>query len=281
MINPFAGILENLIAQAEVAIEVHEDDFEKDGLLHCGKCGTPKQTIIRMFDNNRKTKCLCKCEAEKRDREEEEYKQRQEQSRIANLKSRGIQDFAIQSWTFENDDKKNPAMSDRAMKYYKQWEKMYAENIGILLWGNVGTGKTYFAACIANALLEDGVPVLMTNFPKIINALSGFQIEDKNEYVDSLNRYDLLIIDDLGAERQSEFAQEVVFNVIDSRYKSGKPLIVTTNMTLDDLKSPKNITCTRIYDRILEMCVPIRFDGESRRASERQSKMEVARALFE
>lgn len=78
--------------------------------------------------------------------------------------------------------------------------------------------------------------MLMTNFSRILNALSGLYSEEKNQYIDSLNQYSLLIIDDLGIERSTEFALEQVFNVIDSRYRSKLPLIVTTNMTLEELK---------------------------------------------
>ena len=106
---------------------------------------------------------------------------------------------------------------------------MKANASGLLIWGDVGTGKSFFAGCIANALLEKGVPVLMTNFSRILNTLTGMHFEDRNQFIDSLNRYSLLIIDDLGIERNSEFALEQVFNVIDSRYRSKKPLIVTTN----------------------------------------------------
>lgn len=176
-------------------------------------------------------------------------------------------------------------MSDRAMRYFTKWNQVYSENIGLLLWGNVGTGKTYFAACIANALLDIGVPVMMTNFAKIINAMSGFDFgrkneEDRNGYLNSLNCYKLLIIDDLGAERQSEYALEIVYSVIDSRYKNAQPLIVTTNMTLDEIKQPGDIAYSRIYDRILEMCSPIEFKGESRRRKTYKSKIEMAHNMI-
>ena len=85
-------------------------------------------------------------------------------------------------------------------------------------------------------LLDKGIPVLMTNFSRILNTLTGMYSDDRNQFIDSFNKYSLLIIDDLGIERSSEFALEQVFNVIDSRYRSKKPLIVTTNLTLDELK---------------------------------------------
>ena len=58
-----------------------------------------------------------------------------------------------------------------AKRYVEQWKKVKAENLGLLLWGDVGTGKSFVAACIANALLDQGIPVLMTNFSKILNQM--------------------------------------------------------------------------------------------------------------
>ena len=155
---------------------------------------------------------------------------------------------------------------------------MYRDNIGLLLWGNVGAGKTYFAACVANALIDLGNPVLMTSFVKIINAMSSFRV-DRNEYIRDLNKYKLLVIDDLGAERQNDSAQEIVYTVIDERCKNRQPLIVTTNLTLDEIKNPRQVSSLsamvhkRIYDRILEMCVPIQLKADSRRKYIRQGKI--------
>ena len=104
--------------------------------------------------------------------------------------------------------------------------------------------------------------------------------EDRNQFIHSLNRYSLLIIDDLGIERNSDFALEQVFNVIDSRYRSGKPLIVTTNLTLDDLRNPEDTAHSRIYDRLLSMCVPVRFTGDNFRQEAAQRKMESMKKLI-
>ena len=73
---------------------------------------------------------------------------------------------------------------------------------------------------------------------------------------------------------------EQVYNVIDTRYKSGKPLIITTNLTLDELKAPADIPHKRIYDRVLGMCVPVMFNGVNFRKEEAASKMEAAKKLF-
>ncbi len=63
---------------------------------------------------------------------------------------------------------------------------------GLLLWGNVGTGKTFLAGCIANALMEKNIPVLIMSFPKLLNAPGGIYSGEKNEYLKSLNLYQLL-----------------------------------------------------------------------------------------
>ena len=88
------------------------------------------------------------------------------------------------------------------------------------------------------------------------------------------------ILDDFGMERGTEYGLEQVFNVIDSRYRSGKPLIVTTNLTLDDLRNPEDTAHSRIYDRLLSMCVPVRFTGDNFRQETAQRKMESMKKLI-
>jgi DNA replication protein DnaC len=73
---------------------------------------------------------------------------------------------------------------------------MLENGTGLLLWGNVGTGKTYIAAAIANALLDENVPVMMTSFSRILGAIPGPASGNQTEAIDQLMRYPLLIIDD-------------------------------------------------------------------------------------
>ena len=152
----------------------------------------------------------------------------------------------------------NPVMA-KIHAYVDHWEEAFKKNIGLLLFGDVGTGKSFAAGCIANTLLDQDIPVLMTNFPSILSRLAGTFGEDRTAFLDSLGDYDLLNIDDLGVERNTEYAMEQMFSIVDSRYRSGKPLIVTTNLKLDELKHPPDLAHARIYDRILERCAPILF----------------------
>ncbi|MCD8353527.1 MAG: ATP-binding protein, partial [Clostridiales bacterium] len=149
-------------------------------------------------------------------------------SRIRSLKTSGIQEPALANWTFASAED-SPSIQ-MARRYVDNWPQMKENNLGLLLWGDVGTGKSFTAACIANALLETGVPVLMTNFSKILNKMGGMYSEQRYRYIASLTEYELLIIDDLGIERSTDYAMEQVYAVVDERYKSNKPLIVTTNL---------------------------------------------------
>lgn len=181
-------------------------------------------------------------------------------------------------WTFENDNGRNPQMC-HAHRYVEQWQTMRAENLGLFLWGGVGTGKSFLAGCIANALMEQEVPVRMTSFARILNELNS-SFSGRNEVVDKLCRYPLLIIDDFGMERGTEYALEQIYNIVDSRYRSRKPLIVTTNLSLTELQNPQDTAHARIYDRVLEMCLPILFTGKNFRKETAQAKLNGLKELL-
>ena len=252
----------------------------EDGLLYCGKCRTPKQ--FRMDAPPLEGRLLphpCRCEQERIDREAAEQEARRHRQAVADLKHRGFTDPAMKDWTFANDNGKCPQMK-HAHFYVDNWPTIRAENIGYLLWGGVGTGKSYFAGCIANALMEQEVAVRMTNFALILNDLTA-SFEGRNEYIARLCRAPLLILDDFGMERGTEYGLEQVYNVIDSRYRSRKPLIVTTNLSLQELQHPQDTAHARIYDRLLEMCAPIRFSGENFRKATAQDKLARLKNLME
>ena len=252
----------------------------EDGLLYCGKCRTPKQ--FRMDAPPLEGRLLphpCRCEQERLDREAAEQEARRHHQAVADLKRRGFTDPAMRGWTFANDNGKCPQMK-HAHFYVENWTAMQEENIGYLLWGGVGTGKSYFSGCIANALMEQEVAVRMTNFALILNDLTA-SFKGRNEYIARLCRAPLLILDDFGMERGTEYGLEQVYNVVDSRYRSRRPLIVTTNLSLQDLQHPKDTAHARIYDRLLEMCAPIRFSGENFRRATAQDKLARLKNLME
>ncbi len=233
-------ILDKVIADI-TANNAEQTDYKgEDGLLYCGKCHTPKEAYFSkehasVFGRDRHpSECECR-KAERIKREEYEKRQKHLQT-VEYLKHKGFIDQAMRNWTFANDNGRCEQMK-MAHRYVDNWEHIKDGNYGLLLWGNVGRGKSYFAGCIANALMEQEVSVHMTNFPLIINDLSA-KFEGRNEYIARICSFALLIIDDLGVERGTEYGLEQVYNVIDSRNRSNKPLIITTNLTLQETSKP-------------------------------------------
>ena len=273
--------LEKFLTDRSASRPLAEDEYidKTSGLVYCKKCHTPRQTSVELGGTLFHPYCICQCQSEARELELAKEKQLQEQQRIARLKANGLQDASLRQFTFANDTGINPEMQ-KAHSYVEHWAEMKATATGLLLWGNVGTGKSFFAGCIANALLDQGVPVLMTNFSRILNALTGMFSDDRNKYIDSLNHYSLLIIDDLGMERGTEYALEQVFNVIDARLRSNLPLIVTTNLTLDELKHPADLAHERIYSRVLERCIPLKINNQNIRQMKAQENFTRTKQLL-
>jgi len=275
-------VMKNLIV---TSLQNHneEDYLDKEGFLVCGKCHTRKQQDVTFpafgGQPERVARVGIACECRKKEIEAERVAEERRQflQRMEVLRRDGITDPTYLQHTFDQDDNRNPEVSEVCQRYVENWDEMFKNNIGILFYGSVGSGKSFLACCIANALIEKLVSVSVTNFPRILYKLQGFGFgEERQEFIDKLQRYKLLVIDDLGVERDTSYSAEQVYNVIDTRYRSGMPLIITTNLSMEDLKNPPSMAHARIYDRVLEMC-PIRLKlvGESRRktiANERRDK---------
>ncbi|MEL7659583.1 ATP-binding protein [Acetobacterium wieringae] len=257
---------------------VDPNDYVKDGLVHCHKCNTPKQVTLSFADITRTVYCICECEKAIRDNKVYEFSVQQEKENISRLQTVGIQDDAYRKWTFAMDDGQQPNMEIAHIYADCFMDDFFKTGSGFLFWGDVGRGKTFAAACIANQLIENSIPVMMTSFAKIVDEV--FSIKDKAEYFREFSRYKLLVIDDLGAERDTDYAMEQVYKVIDDRYKNNLPMIVTTNLGVSELKKPKEIKYSRIYDRILEKCTPIEFRGKNYREEKRNDQMEWAKEKF-
>lgn len=254
-------IIDGIEENASQSIKAEQGDYYgEDGLLYCHKCHTPKQCRVEFLGKVRTPMCLCRCEAERREQEEAERKLIQFQAKVKELRRAGFPEAEMQDWTFEHDDGESSQIITVARNYVKNFKKMREDGKGLLLFGNVGNGKTFAAACIANALIDKGYPCLMERLPDIAQG-----IFDGDFTCHDFNKYPLLILDDLGAERKTEYMQEIVFSVIDSRYRARLPLIVTSNLTAEAIKNPADIAYQRIFSRLLEMCLPVECNGEDRR----------------
>lgn len=160
----------------------------------------------------------------------------------------------------------NTADQDKHIKICKRYAEKFIEvgtaPQGLLLHGSVGTGKTFAGACISNYLTDHEKTVLVMNLGLYLIKLKTEWDEAENDVLNYVKKCDLLIIDDFGVEKMTEFVMEKVFNLIDTRYRAEKPLIITTNLSPEEIEDKFK---SRIADRIQEMCFPIRIEGESKR----------------
>ena len=261
------NLIEAMTRKASQDSHYEEGDYlSEDGLLMCGKCHTPKQCrFIATWDGKEKKPYTpCDCARARRDAEEQARQAQDIRIEVNRLRKLGFPDSEMADWTFAHDDGTDPRTTSIAHKYVDNFPEMKKRGKGLLLYGPVGTGKTHAAACIANELIDQGRPCLVTNFARITNTIQGM-FEGKQRYLDDFNQLDLLVIDDLASERDTSYMNEMIFNIIDSRYRSGKPLIVTSNLTRADLTAPGSVDRQRIYSRLLEMCVPVEVKGTDRR----------------
>ena len=204
-----------------------------DGLLYCRNCHTPVQCRVKLWGSDKLVPCLCRCQQEAMAEKKRQDELVERQRKIRQLKATGIQEKHLLEWNFAvAEDNKDIQMAKR---YVEQWKKVKAENLGL----------------IANALLEQGIPVLMTNFSKILNQMGAMYSEERYRYIASFSNYSLLILDDLGIERSTEYVLEQVYAVIDERYKSGLPVIITTNLKIAEIRNPQDVAYARIYSLIL------------------------------
>lgn len=209
-------LLSHIAQQANRAATRETGDYIQNGLLFCGNCHTAKQARIPIPGGDVVTvSCLCQCATAVRNADREQRHQQEEMDELERLRSAGIVSQRLRNATFENSDGQNAAVMEKLQRYVSKWPEMQEKNIGLLLYGDVGTGKSYGAACIANALIAQRIPAFMSNFSGILNGMGA--TFEKNTYIASLMRYPLLILDDFGVERNTDYSLEQVFNVVDSR----------------------------------------------------------------
>lgn len=293
-IEGVSGALGGLMAQAQRAGQPENGDYyDSEGFLVCGKCHTRRQVEVNMpdlkavpFDPKKKVRVKmpvsCRCRAERRYQEEQMLQQDKDMRAMEALKRQSLMDERLRDVSFDSFRKTNDNAYNLklCLRYANHFDEMLAKNQGLLFYGGVGTGKTFAAACIANHLLNRRIPVIMTSFVKLLESMQGFS-EDDSALIARLNRAKLLIIDDLGAERSTDYALEKVYDIVDSRYRTKLPIILTTNLSMTELKESTDIRYTRIYDRIFEMCYPMQFKGQSWRKVEAARRFDAMKNFLE
>lgn len=260
-----------------------------DGLIHCGTCHEAKEQVYRpplewmreKMGDEVKFSRPCECRRKLDATLSESYAEEAHVLRVAELRKAGIRDERLRACVFEADDGQDAKTGSICRRYAERWEKAKAERIGLLLWGETGCGKTFFAACIANALIEKEARVVITSIPDLSARMMANYGEAREEVLDEARRAPLLILDDVGFERTTPTGLENAFAIINARYDSGKPLIVTSNLTPDEFRNPSDVAHKRTLSRIAEMCaVTLHVQGSRREGIGEDRRARALEALL-
>lgn len=308
------AIVDGLNEKAKAKIPLEEGDYVgENGLMFCGKCKSAKETLVSFLGNETKVRCLCNCGKEKREREmllinrakiEGDYERAkvtlgeryllnwikrsnykispylvEEKKRLMIARCYPTSSEKKRLKTFENDNGKNPAIMRIAKNYAERFDEMQEKGKGLVLFGNCGVGKTYAALCIANYLLDRDKSCFVTNFSRIANVYDSPM--KRQEEIDRLNEFDLIVLDDMGIERTSTFMNEIVYSVIDSLITARKCVIITTNLTDAEIKKPNDVSKERIYQRLFEGTIPINVDGINNRVELLKQDYEYYKQILE
>lgn len=277
-------LMNDIVTRAEANMVQNPSDFESGGVLVCGECGYQKQAWVEWPGDDgemihRLVPVMCRCDEERYRKEQEQKKRDKFLDSLKRNRDMIGWNRSFISHTFAKDDSPTSPISRACRRYVEHWDEMLEHGMGILLYGNGGTGKSFYASCIANALAEKQVLTGFTTTADLMSILH--ESWDKQEIMDALCRFRLLVLDDLGAERDTSYGSEMIYNVVNSRYRTGRPTIITTNLDIGDMRQEKDIWRSRIYDRVVEMC-PIKIDmvGESRREKISTEKRDLARTIL-
>ena len=308
------AIVDGLNEKAKSNILLEAGDYVgENGLLMCGKCKSAKETVVDILGTETKVRCLCECGKVKRDKDDLERQKgslEMEYHRAkANLSERDLlnwikwHNYKISPYlveekkrlmiarcyptssekqrlkTFDNDNGKNPDIMRIAKNYAERFDEMQEKGKGLVLFGNCGVGKTYAALCIAKYLLDRDKECFVTNFSRIANINDSPM--KRQEEIDRLNEFDLIVLVDMGIERTSTFMNEIVYSVIDSLITARKCVIITTNLTDAEIKKPNDVSKERIYQRLFEGTIPINVDGINNRVELLKQDYEYYKQVLE
>ena len=251
------------------------DIFRDDqGVIRCRRCGERRVAFIPTI--GRELPVACRCWSERA-----AAAQKAQSILAADLKARSSAFFVrgYEGFTFERDAWPDCEASQQCRLWVDHWDEMRTSNYGLLFSGRVGTGKTFYAAAAVNALRTRGVSAIICTAANLVNVVQASR--NPLAAIDELDSFGLVVLDDLGAERSSDYAISQVEIFIDRRALSGRPLIVTTNFSAVQMRQPEDLRWARTFDRILSLCPQVIVTtGDSLRKADRRDRAAACAAIL-
>ena len=184
------------------------------------------------------------------------------------------------NYKFENFEvNSNNKKVYQSLRDYSERFVNLKERKGLILTGNNGVGKTHLACSIANELIKNGIPIIYGTLINLLAELKSTYDNDNNisemEIIKLYEKVDLLVIDDLGKEKPSEWGLEKLFTIINSRYENNLPVIITTNYDQNSLINRLSIngeieTVNSIISRLYEMCYLVKINDIDHRIKKKK-----------
>lgn len=247
----------------------------------CVICGEPLERVINLGNGEVRLPVACKCTQQIVNAEREKAEKAEQRMRELDYIRENYASAEYAGYTFDVDDKPDGKDSQVMRRYVEKWPEIKAKNIGLLLSGKCGTGKTFYACAVANAVRSRyGEKVMVYSLPKLIAVMGRNFGTDAETWERRLETYGLVVLDDLGVERDTEYQNEKVQEIIDIRTRANKPLIVTTNISVAEFKDAKDITRERMYSRIIGACTPYTMTGADRRIEKARAKLKESREVL-
>ena len=183
------------------------------------------------------------------------------EGRISRAKTRhmgsGVPRRFLREASFERNPVRDldPLVLRDTRAFIRDVERNLAEGRGRWFYGDVGTGKTLLAMLISKAALEAGRSVAIYSVPRLLAEIKEtYEASSGMSYMDLFGRLctvDLLHLDDLGAERRTEWVLEQLYSIVNERWQDQRPIVVTTNLVLDELREQVG---WRTVSRLIEIC---------------------------
>lgn len=167
--------------------------------------------------------------------------------------------------TFDSfDPSRNRQAYDSAMQYANGFDVIrHKERNSMIFFGNTGTGKTHLAAAISNHVIDDKHhPVMFGTYIEYLDRIRSEFCDNTEHAKYEMKSLPLLVIDDLGKEKQTAWSDQTLFEIINYRYEHRLPVLITTNLSPDELARRYD---KAVISRLHEMCIYVSMIGKDHR----------------
>ena len=263
-------------------VEMRPGDYVEDGLIHCGTCHEPRQTVFEAYGKipEQLIPRSCACDREREAMEADAARLAKRAEQAERFRDECFPFDSLKRMTFENDDRGNAKVTERCERYAERFEEAKCQRAGLLFWGSVGGGKTYHAASIANRVIDMGYSAVFTSITRVSAEMTAQRFSGASKVLSELLRHEMVVLDDLGTERTTETAREQANEIVDALSMSACVPIITTNMSVEAMQAETDPTLQRIYSRIFGMCQPVRVEHADRRLSVSEGRVDFYKSIW-